>query len=160
MILTDVNVTDLDEVLELNEASVPHLSSIDSEQLRWFTEHAAYFRVVRRADALVGFLIGLRPGLAYTSPNYQWFARHYDDFAYIDRVATHPSARRLGVASMLYDDFADQLGDEVAVLTCEVNLRPRNDASMLYHQQHGFVAVAAQETEGGTKKVALMERRL
>lgn len=160
MILTDVTTADLEKVLELNEASVPHVGRIGAEQLEWFANHAAYFRVVRWNQALAGFLIGLRPGLAYASPNYQWFARNYSDFAYVDRVAVHPSARRRGVASMLYEDFAEQLNGEVPVLTCEVNLRPSNEASMLYHRQHGFVEVATQETEGGSKEVALLEKRL
>jgi hypothetical protein len=31
---------------------------------------------------------------------------------------------------------------------------------MRYHEIHGFVQVASQETEGGAKKVALMEKKL
>ncbi len=45
-------------------------------------------------------------------------------------------------------------------MTCEVNLRPPNAGSLTYHEIHGFVRVATQETEGGRKEVALMEKRL
>jgi hypothetical protein len=107
-----------------------------------------------------GFLIGLRPGLDYGSENYRWFCDHYGDFGYVDRVAVDESARRFGVASQLYDDFANKLRGHVDCMTCEVNIRPRNESSMRYHETHGFVQVATQETEGGSKKVALLEKKL
>ena len=46
------------------------------------------------------------------------------------------------------------------VLTCEVNLRPPNEGSIAYHERHGFKRVGTQETEGGSKEVAMMEKRL
>ncbi len=160
MQIFDVTPDDLAEVLKLNEDSVPHVSSIDMSETQWFSANAHYFRVARIEDQLVGFLIGLRPGLPYKSLNYRWFIDHYDDFAYIDRVAVSPTARRAGVASRLYADFAKAVGGEVGVMTCEVNIRPPNESSMRYHVQHGFVQVGAQETEGGSKEVALMEKKL
>ena len=82
------------------------------------------------------------------------------DFGYVDRVAVSASARRQGVASRLYDDFANALRGEVEVMTCEVNIRPPNESSMRYHEIHGFRQVASQETEGGKKMVAMMEKVL
>ena len=67
MDLSDVSAADLPEVLELNESSLPHVSSVSLQEMRWFRNHAHYFRVVRRDNRLAGFLIGLRPGLAYGS---------------------------------------------------------------------------------------------
>ena len=59
-----------------------------------------------------------------------------------------------------YDDFAETLSGEVEVMTCEVNIRPPNESSMRYHELHGFTRVATQETEGGRKEVALLEKKL
>jgi len=160
MQLLDITEADLDTVLALNEASVPHVSSIDLDQMRWFASHAFYFRVARVEDKFAGFLIGLRPGIDYSSENYRWFCANYGDFGYVDRVAVAASARRLGVASQLYDDFADVLRGHVECMTCEVNIRPPNDTSMQYHETHGFVQVASQETDGGTKVVAMLEKKL
>jgi predicted GNAT superfamily acetyltransferase len=142
MQLSDITDADLGAVVALNEASVPHVSSFDLEQLRWFTEQAFYFRV------------------DYNSENYRWFCENYGDFGYIDRVAVAPEARRLGIASALYDDFANELRGHAQVMTCEVNIRPANETSMRFHERHEFVQVASQETENGTKEVALMEKRL
>lgn len=160
MQLSDVCSADLETVLALNEASVPHVNSIDLEQMRWFAENAFYFRIARIDDRLAGFLIGLRPGLDYGSENYRWFSEHYADFGYVDRVAVDRTARRFGVASHLYDDFAASLRGKVDHMTCEVNVRPPNESSMRYHETHGFKRVATQETEGGAKEVALLEKTL
>ena len=71
MQVDDVSVSDLDEVLALNEASVPHVNSLSLSELQWFHEHAPYFRLVRSDGRISGFLIGLGSGLDYGSPNYQ-----------------------------------------------------------------------------------------
>jgi len=160
MQISDVKPNDLADVLSLNEESVPHVNSISLAEMEWFASHAPYFRVVRQDTMLAGFLIGLRPGLAYASLNYRWFSENYDDFGYIDRVAVSPAARRLGIASRLYDDFSAFLAGDVAVMTCEVNIRPANESSMRYHIRRGFSQVGTQETDGGTKEVALLEMKL
>ena len=49
MQIIDVCPDDLDEVLRLNDDSVPHVSRIDSTQMEWFANNAQYFRVARVA---------------------------------------------------------------------------------------------------------------
>ena len=158
--IRDVRDDELDAVLSLNEASIPAVNSISIGQMRWFREHAAYFRVGVDDDRLGAFLIGMRPGTGYDSLNYTWFCKHYDDFGYIDRIAVADHARRLGLATRLYDDFRSTLPDTVDVMTCEVNLKPPNESSMAFHRRLGFTQVGTQETEGGTKQVALLEKKL
>jgi predicted GNAT superfamily acetyltransferase len=160
MQITHVTAADLAGVLALNEAAVPHVNNIDLEQVKWFAENVSFFRVARIDGQLAGFLIGLRPGLDYASENYRWFSANYRDFGYVDRVVVDPAYRRCGVASRLYDQFADSLRDDVDFMTCEVNTRPANESSMRYHKLHGFMRVATQETEGGAKEVALLEKKL
>ena len=160
MQVEDVSASDLDDVLALNEASVPHVNSLTLRDLQWFLENAPYFRLVRKDGRLAGFLIGLGPGLDYRSPNYRFFNERHDVFGYVDRVAVAAAAQRLGIASRLYEDYAASLRGVAPVMTCEVNLRPPNEGSIVYHEQHGFARVGTQETEGGSKEVALMEKRL
>ena len=160
MQVEDVSVSDLDEVLALNEASVPHVNSLTLRELQWFHEHARYFRLIRHEERIGGFLIGLGPGLDYGSPNYRYFCARHEVFGYVDRVAVATEAQRLGIASRLYEDYAATLRGFSPVMTCEVNLRPSNPGSLVYHERHGFVRIATQETEGGSKEVALMEKRL
>jgi uncharacterized protein len=159
MIFSPISQRDFDEVLGLNAASVPHVNLIDRDQLQWFSDHAAFLQVARIDNRLAGFLIGLRPGSEYASPNYRWFCQHYEDFAYVDRVAVAVWARRRGIAEALYLAFGESQPG-VPVLTCEVNIRPSNEASMVFHQRLGFRQVGSQETDGGEKEVALMEKVL
>lgn len=159
MQVVDVSISDLEAVLALNEASVPHVNSLTLQDMQWFLENAPYFRLIR-GDRLAGFLIGLGPGLDYGSLNYRYFCEKYEVFGYVDRVAVAAESQRLGIASRLYEDYAATLRGFAPVMTCEVNLRPPNEGSLVYHERHGFKRVATQETEGGSKLVALMEKRL
>ena len=150
--------TDLEAVLQLNEMSVPAVNSVDLEQMRWFAANAAYFSVAMHNEQFAGFLIGMRPGTTYASPNYRWFCENYEDFGYIDRIAIAASARRLGLATRLYRDFEASLPPCVGVLTCEVNVVPPNESSMRFHEDYGFRTVGTQTLDDGRKEVALMAR--
>ena len=154
--ISDASDRVLDAVLTLNEAEVPHVGAVDIEKMRWFSEHAHYFRVARCGDRLAGFLVGLLPDSPYPSPNYRWFCQRYANFGYIDRVAVADEFRRRGIASRLYNDFTDWLPVEVRMLACEVNLDPPNPASMRFHERLGFEIVGEQALDGGRKTVAML----
>ena len=158
--IKDVVPGDLEQVLNLNESEVPRLGQIGMEQLRWFAEHADYFRIARLGKRLCGFLIALRPGSSYASPNYRWFCEHYQNFAYIDRIAVASFARRRGVGTQLYDELAGNLPDTIGALACEVNLLPPNPKSMQFHSMLGFRQVGTLESEHGAKQVALLVKEL
>jgi predicted GNAT superfamily acetyltransferase len=156
--IRDVREADLDSVLALNESEVPHVGSIGLAQLEWFARNAACFRVAAGADGIGAYLVGMRPGTIYQSPNYRWFCEHYADFAYVDRVAVAARARRQGLATRLYEDFAASVSGDVDVMTCEVNIRPPNETSMRFHRQLGFEQVGTLESDDGAKIVALLAR--
>lgn len=151
---------DMEVVRRLNEAEVPHVNSVPLEGFSWFLETADYFRLVRDADRVAGFLIGFLPGRPYDSLNYRWFEANVPSFLYIDRIVVSPDARGSGVGRMLYDDFACFGSGRAESLTCEVNIRPANETSMRFHRNYGFEEVGRQETEGGAKEVSLMAKRL
>lgn len=164
MRVRDAIDADLEAVHALNEGAVPHVNSIPVKQLRWFREHAFYFRIAENESESDGlpqaFLVALTPEADYASPNFAWFVRRRTDFVYIDRVVVSPTARRRGLARRLYEDVALAAGDRATSLTCEVNLRPSNEGSLRFHAGLGFAEVGRQETEGGAKEVALMEKPL
>jgi predicted GNAT superfamily acetyltransferase len=158
--ICNVDVSDLQKVLELNQAEVPHVGSIDLDKMHWFAANATYFRVIRRGTDIAAYLVGMRPGTDYTSPNYRWFCHRYEDFGYIDRVAVAASARRLGLATRLYEDFAESVQGSTDILTCEVNVRPSNESSMRFHRELGFQQVGSLESQGGRKEVAMLLKKL
>lgn len=155
-VIRDALPSDLEEVLALNQAFVPALGSVGIDEMVWFLEHANYFRLCRIDNRLAAFLIGLRPGTAYMSPNYRWFCERYGDFCYVDRVAVDEFAQRRGLAKELYEDFSTMFRDEVSLMTCEVNLKPPNKSSMQFHLGLGFEQVGTQATESGRKEVAML----
>jgi predicted GNAT superfamily acetyltransferase len=153
---------DLDEVLELNERSVPHVGSVDRERLASIVDESRSALVVRGPDgALAGFVIVLGEGAAYDSPNYQAFSDRYDRFLYVDRIAVDPSAHRGGVGRALYEQVFDLARAEGAPrVTCEVNVDPPNPVSMAFHASMGFVEVGRQVNYGGAITVALLSLEL
>ena len=109
---------------------------------------------------LAGFLIAMTPEVPYWSSNFKWFRERSDDFVYVDRVAVSPWFRKRGIAARLYGDverFARSLG--AARITLEVNVRPRNEASLAFHERLGFVGLEERDTDYGTR-VLLMEKML
>lgn len=156
--LRRVEDADLEAVLRLNEAAVPAVNSVGLDQMCWFAAHAAYFNVATRDGRFAAFLVGMRPGTGYASPNYRWFCDAYEDFGYIDRVAVAADARRLGLATRLYRDFEASLPHSVTVMTCEVNILPPNKSSMRFHENYGFRKVGTQTLDDGQKRVAMMAK--
>lgn len=109
---------------------------------------------------LAGFVLAMTPEVPYWSSNFKWFRERSDDFVYVDRIAVSSWFRKRGIASRLYADverYARSLG--AARITLEVNVRPRNDASLAFHERMGFVALDERETEYGSR-VVMMEKVL
>ena len=148
---------DLQAVLALNESVVPHVNSLGMTDMQDFLDKATYFRVVCDKDRqILAFLIGLDPDTEYESPNFLWFCDHYENFAYVDRIAVAEGARRQGIAEAFYGDFAASTSDWAQRMCCEVNLRPANPGSLDFHHRLGFRQVGTQEIHNGAKKVALL----
>ena len=148
---------DLDDVLELNQANVPHVGALDRERLESIVHECSLALVARGPDGhLGGFVLVLAPGAAYDSPNYRWFAERYDGFRYVDRIAVDATLHRSGLGRRLYGavfDHARAAG--VPIVTAEVNLEPPNPVSMAFHDSMGFAEVGRQSTYGGSVTVSL-----
>jgi predicted GNAT superfamily acetyltransferase len=144
---------DLLELLALNQKALPHVSSVTHEDMLWFLEKSAYFKVI---GDLKGFLIALKPGLDYTSDNYCWFSNRYENFFYIDRIVISENSRGQGLGSQLYKDVIETARTSSQRLTCEVNSKPANPKSMVFHKAFGFKCVGTQQTKDGGKEVKLL----
>lgn len=155
-----VTPADLDRLVELNRAAVPAVNDIDVEEMRWLVEHAELpVAVVDAAhpDAVLGFVLALRPGLDYASENYRWFSERGADFVYVDRIVVADGHRGAGLGAALYGavfERARALG--ASEVECEVNVEPPNPGSMAFHARLGFGEVGRQSTKGGAAIVALL----
>lgn len=157
--IRDAATDDFPAILALNAESVHFLSPLEETRLRRLHAQAFYHHVVELDGAVAAFLLVLREGADYDSPNYRWFAQRYPQFLYIDRIVVAADRQRHGLAAMLYDDliaFAKTTGMET--LTCEFDLDPPNPASAKFHARYGFREVGTQWLGGGKKQVSLQAR--
>ena len=146
----------LPEILELNEAALPAVSSVTLKEMEHFLSIADYFRILKIKSQIAGFLIALTPGKNYQSLNYKWFEKKYKSFMYVDRIVIAPPFQGNGFGRVFYDNLSDFSSEKTPRITCEVNICPKNEGSILFHKKYGFAQVGTQETEGGKKEVSLM----
>jgi predicted GNAT superfamily acetyltransferase len=158
--IRDVCERDLDAVLALNNTAGRSILALDASQLQYFHEHADYFRVAEIDGNLAGFLIALREDGHYESPNYQWFAAHYPQFLYIDRIVIANAYRRHGLGRVFYSDVQSYAEVRVPLLACEVFLEPRDDVVVLFHGTYGFQEVGQQRMGEHGPQVSLLARDL
>ena len=148
---------DAADVLALNEEVVHKLAPMDEERYGWFLDVAAGAWAAEVDGCFAGFVLLLGPGLTYDSDNYRWFSEHHDRFVYLDRVAVGAAHRRRGVGSAIYDAVEAFAAERGEPLLLEVNVVPRNEASLAFHAQRGFAEVGTLE-HPGPKVVSLLAK--
>ncbi|HET7331760.1 GNAT family N-acetyltransferase [Dyella sp.] len=158
--IRDVREHDLDAVLALNNTAGRSILALDAERLRYFYDQADYFRVAEIDGHLAGFLIALRDGRDYASPNYHWFGQHYPAFVYIDRIVIANAYRRHGLGRIFYCDVNSYAEVRVPLLTCEVFLEPADDVVVLFHGTYGFQEVGQQRMGERGPQVSLLAKDL
>ncbi|MDH3705061.1 MAG: GNAT family N-acetyltransferase, partial [Acidimicrobiia bacterium] len=133
-------------------------NQLDRAALEQLAGWAHSLTVVTIDDEAAGFLVCLSgPGLPYQSHNYQWLSRRYDSFLYVDRVVVAPDHKGAGAGQALYRWVARRGRGSYPVLVAEVNTRPRNEASLRFHERFGFRPVGRADTDNGTKTVLYLE---
>ena len=162
MLLRDYRPDDLPAIHAINQAAVPAVGDEAVEDLAHIAGQSIIAVVAEADDTIGGFCLVLAPGADYDSGNYLWFAERYTDFVYLDRVAFAPTFRRRGLGRAMYAEverLAAERRPSATDFTLEVNLRPRNDPSLAFHDALGFVEVGQRETEYGAR-VSLMAKPL
>lgn len=156
----DIEAADVDWVETQNNLAVPNVNALSGPALLALLNRSAYQRIALHNGERAGFLIAFGVGADYGSMNYRWFSERYDDFLYVDRIVVSSDARGEGIGENLYQDLFEFAGSRVSRITCEVNERPPNPGSMRFHERLGFSIVGRQETDAGTKSVAMMAKSL
>lgn len=164
MNLREYRPDDLAAVHAINQAEVPAVGSETIDDLGHIGEKSAIALVAVDPESgeIGGFSMTLTPGADYDSGNYLWFGARYDDFVYLDRIAIAPAYQRRGIGRAMYAEverLAAERRPGATHFTLEVNLRPRNDNSLAFHAELGFVEVGQRETDYGAL-VSLMAKEL
>jgi hypothetical protein len=151
---------DYQAIHAINEGVAPAVSNISVDELRRLAMMCCDFSVVPVNLQLAGFMMAMEQGEPYESMNYRWFAERYKKFVYVDRIAVSPAFKGLGIGRALYANIEKFTRKVAPVLTCEVNVIPRNEDSLAFHAKLGFIEVGQQDTEGGKKRVSLQVKQL
>jgi uncharacterized protein len=155
--LRPVGDDDVQQVLALNARNVEALAPMDEPRLRQLQGIADRFEVLELDGGFAGFVITFGAGTAYDSENYRWFSERFGDFYYLDRIVLHEDVRRRGLGGFVYDEM-ERVAKERGRLTLEVNLVPRNHASLAFHERRGYAEVGRLGDEAHL--VSLMEKPL
>jgi predicted GNAT superfamily acetyltransferase len=156
--LRDAARQDWSRLLELNAASVAELSPLDEPRLRYILALAHSCLVADLDGEVAGFAIAVAPGTDYDSANYGWFGERCERFLYLDRIAVAAQSRRQGVGAALYGAM-EAAAAPFGRMVCDVNIAPRNDASLAFHAARGYREVG-RLAHGSAKTVALMSKEL
>ncbi len=156
MTLRDATSADFPAILALNEAFVSVLSPLDGARLAHLHAQAALHRVIEQDGRIEAFLLVLREGADYDSPNYRWFAQRHARFLYVDRIVVAADTQARGAGRQLYRDvYAQASRDGVPAITCEFDIAPPNPVSARFHAKLGFREIGTQQLDGGRKIVSL-----
>ena len=148
---------DVDRVLALNEANVEMLAPLDEPGLRRLERLADRFDVLEVDGEFAGFVVTMTAGGEYDSPYYGWFSSNVEDFYYLDRIVLAAQHRRLGLGGFVYDEV-ERSAASYGRMCLEVNLIPRNHASLAFHASRGYVELGRLGDD--EHLVSLMEKPL
>ncbi|MEP6299649.1 MAG: GNAT family N-acetyltransferase [Ilumatobacter sp.] len=165
LVLRDLTDTDLDRVLEINQANVPAVGSATRSPLAHLVAQSA-IALVSETDGdstsgISGFCIVFAAGADYDSINYRWFMEHHSTTMYLDRVAFDERFHGRGLGTEMYAEVDRRIRarhPDATGLTLEVNIDPPNEPSLAFHAALGFTEVGRQMSKG--IEVSLMHRPL
>lgn len=140
---------DLPYLHEINEASVPGVSSETENSLSAILEMSHCVIAEDEAGFPIGFISLVEPGTqAYDSPNLRWFEAwiesRTESLIYVDRIALHPDYRSRKLGGSLYKAAFEAFPDR-DLIGCEVNTMPDNPGSKRFHERMGFEVIGTQE---------------
>ena len=156
MQIRDATPSDFETICALNLAEVQYTSAMDVDRLTALDRLSCYHKVVCVEGSVAAFLLAMCNGAPYENDNFEWFARQYTRFIYVDRVVVSSLFRGLSFGSFLYKDLFRYARDNgIPLVTCEYNIVPPNEPSRLFHDKFGFKEQGTQWVSSGSKCVSL-----
>ena len=156
VVIRDAVPGDFDTICSLNLAEVQHTSPMDKQRLVALDELSCFHKVACADNHVAAFLLAMCNEAAYENSNFEWFARRYPRFMYIDRIVVSPDFRGLRLGSLLYEElFRCARHSGIPLVTCEYNVVPPNEPSRIFHEKCGFMEQGTQWLANGTKRVSL-----
>ena len=139
------NNKDILSIYSINQANTPEVGSLEStEKLRELLNMSSLVLAAKTNNEIIGFVACLEAGAAYTSLNYKYISKKAKKFVYIDRIAIKKQYRRSGVGKSLYEIIFNYSEEFELPIYCEVNTKPKNQASLDFHKKIGFFKIGSK----------------
>ncbi len=136
------NNKDILSIYSINQANIPEVGSLEStEKLRELLNMSSLVLAAKINNEIIGFVVCLEAGAAYTSLNYKFISKKAKKFVYIDRIAIKNQYRRSGVGKSLYEVIFNYSEKFELPVYCEVNTKPKNQPSLDFHKKIGFFKI-------------------
>ena len=140
------NNKDILSIYSINQANTPEVGSLKSvEKLKELLNMSSLVLAARMKNEIIGFVVCLEAGAAYTSLNYKFISKKAKKFVYIDRIAIKNQHRRSGVGKSLYEIIFNYSEKFELPIYCEVNTKPKNQPSLDFHKKSGFIKIGGKD---------------
>ena len=147
----------LAEVYDLNQSLIQKLGSLlNTQHLERLIEMSECSKALKIKGRIAAFMICFRENTAYESKNYLYFNEKHDQFLYVDRIGVLKGLESNGLGTILYKYIIKNFGKNLKICA-EINIKPMNKASILFHEKHDFICVSERLFDENYK-VVYMER--
>ncbi len=156
--LKTANKDTIEQIYILNQDLTPMVGSLNSSnELKDLIDMSSHSFYIEKKGELVAFIVCLRENSIYKSQNYIHFDKKYERFLYIDRVGVKKKHDNKGIGTYLYEHIFN-INDENGLRICaEVNIEPKNEISLRFHQKMGFKETS-EKTINSDYKVKYVEK--
>ncbi|MAI03070.1 MAG: GNAT family acetyltransferase [Gammaproteobacteria bacterium] len=161
LILNDLktaNKNTLEDVYTLNQDLIPMVGSLNSSsELKNLIDESSNSFYIEKKGKLAAFIVCFREKSEYRSLNYRHFDHKYEKFLYIDRVGVRKTHRNKGIGAYLYEHIFNINEENKLPICAEVNIKPRNEISLRFHEKMGFKETS-ERTINSNYKVKYVEK--
>ena len=148
----NIEIADLPQVLEINNANTPGVSELTLFELAADLKNSLHGLAIDNEHGQVcAFCITFAQDAPDAGDNHRWFAKRYESFVYLDRIAIDSNHQNRGLGALLYQTVEQHMlnSAEHSLLCCEVNLEPPNPGSLRFHHRIGFTEVGRHSPQQG-----------
>ena len=161
LVLSDLktaNKDTIEQIYILNQDLTPMVGSLDnSNELKGLIDMSSDSFYLEKKSELVGFIVCFRENSIYKSQNYIHFNKKYRRFLYIDRVGIKKKHDNKGIGTYLYEHIFNISDENELPICAEVNIEPKNEISLRFHQKMGFKETS-ERTINSNYKVKYVEK--
>lgn len=139
---------EIQEMHCINQENIPEVGDVSKiEDFKALVHWSEHIFVHKSEEIIKAFVLSMREGNSYHSENYKYVSKLFPRFLYVDRIAVQEKFRRKGIAEKIYSKVISTGKDNNLDILCEVNTRPSNEPSLVFHEKMGFEEVGTNDFE-------------